>query len=140
MNVRTACARYFVALSLLVANGCAPDQPDDADHHDDDPTLHGDGELTGPVDGETYSLVGINIPTTLKLDTKHIFYPTFDDGPSPATTPKVLDVLKKHGVHATFFITGGNIAGNEALLQRERDEGHLVANHQWKHIVATEAE
>src|SRR5262249_37797173 len=54
-------------------------------------------------------------------------------GPKRATTPKLLDFLRDCGIKATFFITGQNIAGNEDLIRRERDAGHLVANHQFVH-------
>lgn len=55
---------------------------------------------------------------------------TFDDGPHPTITPKVLDVLKKHNVKATFFINTKNV--NEVTfphLKRMLDEGHILANH-----------
>jgi peptidoglycan/xylan/chitin deacetylase (PgdA/CDA1 family) len=60
---------------------------------------------------------------------------TFDDGPSLESTPQVLDILKKHGIQATFFVHGERVssAEAEALLQRMRDEGHIVANHSMKH-------
>lgn len=58
---------------------------------------------------------------------------TFDDGPNPATTPIVLDTLKKHGAKATFFILGGKVAGNEKLIRRILDEGHHIANHSYNH-------
>jgi peptidoglycan/xylan/chitin deacetylase (PgdA/CDA1 family) len=54
---------------------------------------------------------------------------TIDDGPDPATTPAILDVLRDHGARATFFVVGERIAGNEALLHRMVREGHEVANH-----------
>jgi peptidoglycan/xylan/chitin deacetylase (PgdA/CDA1 family) len=44
-------------------------------------------------------------------------------------TPAVLDLLKKHGSHATFFMLGNQGAGNEALLTRVRAEGHEIGNH-----------
>ncbi|MGT2716629.1 polysaccharide deacetylase family protein [Streptococcus respiraculi] len=58
---------------------------------------------------------------------------TFDDGPSAATTPQVLDLLKKYNVKATFFILGQNVPGNEAILKRIVAEGHEVASHTWDH-------
>lgn len=58
---------------------------------------------------------------------------TFDDGPNPATTPIVLDLLKKYNAKATFFVLGHAVAGNEAILQRMVAEGHEVANHSWSH-------
>jgi peptidoglycan/xylan/chitin deacetylase (PgdA/CDA1 family) len=57
-------------------------------------------------------------------------YLTFDDGPNPAATPQMLDVLKKHDVSATFFVIDKHIT-NETLpiLRRTFDEGHAVALH-----------
>ena len=54
---------------------------------------------------------------------------TIDDGPHATITPRALDVLAAHGAHATFFLLGGNIPGNEALLERMRAEGHELGNH-----------
>lgn len=58
---------------------------------------------------------------------------TFDDGPNPVTTPVVLDILKAHGIKATFFVLGSKIAGNEALLRRMVREGHRIGNHSYSH-------
>lgn len=58
---------------------------------------------------------------------------TFDDGPHPTITPKILDALKAHRAQATFFVMGGKIKGNEAILRRILDEGHLLANHSYSH-------
>jgi peptidoglycan/xylan/chitin deacetylase (PgdA/CDA1 family) len=58
---------------------------------------------------------------------------TFDDGPLAEYTPQVLDVLKKEGVKAAFFCIGQRIQGNEALLKRVVEEGHIVGNHSFSH-------
>lgn len=58
---------------------------------------------------------------------------TFDDGPDRVNTPKVLDVLKKHNVKACFFCIGSKIAGNEDIVKRIKDEGHLLGNHSYSH-------
>jgi peptidoglycan/xylan/chitin deacetylase (PgdA/CDA1 family) len=58
---------------------------------------------------------------------------TFDDGPDPEKTQLILEALKKHDVQATFFCIGSKIAGNENLLQRINDAGHLVGNHSFSH-------
>ncbi len=58
---------------------------------------------------------------------------SFDDGPDGRWTPQILDLLYDAGTHATFFVLGAHIAGNEALLQRMIDEGHEVGNHGWSH-------
>ena len=58
---------------------------------------------------------------------------TFDDGPSPQTTAALLDGLKERGAHATFFLIGEQIAGNEAIVRRMKDEGHQIGNHSFTH-------
>ncbi len=58
---------------------------------------------------------------------------TFDDGPSTSNTGKVLDSLMETGARATFFVIGNRIADYEYLVQREHDNGHAVASHNWHH-------
>jgi peptidoglycan/xylan/chitin deacetylase (PgdA/CDA1 family) len=58
---------------------------------------------------------------------------TFDDGPSAELTPVVLNVLKKYGVKATFFMLGNAAKSKMALVKRIRDEGHIIANHSYSH-------
>lgn len=58
---------------------------------------------------------------------------TFDDGPHPTYTEKILDILAKYGVHATFFAVGENAALWPELIERELDEGHEVGNHTYTH-------
>lgn len=60
---------------------------------------------------------------------------TFDDGPHPRITPKVLDILKKHGVKATFFINTVNLNDKTfPIFKRILDEGHIAASHGHKHL------
>jgi peptidoglycan/xylan/chitin deacetylase (PgdA/CDA1 family) len=58
---------------------------------------------------------------------------TFDDGPNPAFTPKLLEVLAEHGVPATFFLLGSRAQANQELVRRIVAAGHLVGNHSWSH-------
>ncbi|MCK8436495.1 glycosyltransferase [Streptomyces sp. D2-8] len=58
---------------------------------------------------------------------------TFDDGPDPMWTPKVLDVLKKHDARAVFFITGTMASRYPDLVQRMVDEGHEIGLHTFNH-------
>jgi peptidoglycan/xylan/chitin deacetylase (PgdA/CDA1 family) len=58
---------------------------------------------------------------------------TFDDGPDPAKTPMILEVLKKHQVQATFFCIGRKLIGNEQILKQLHSEGHLAGNHSYSH-------
>lgn len=58
---------------------------------------------------------------------------TFDDGPSRNVTPMVLDTLKRHGAHATFFVLGPNVSANPGLVRRAVAEGHCIGSHGWSH-------
>lgn len=58
---------------------------------------------------------------------------TFDDGPTDSTTPKILDILKKENVKATFFVVGRQIKGREKIIRREWDEGHTIGIHTYTH-------
>ncbi len=60
-------------------------------------------------------------------------YLTFDDGPHSSATPAVLDVLKKHSVRATFFLSGKNIPGREEIVKRISAEGHSIGIHAYSH-------
>jgi peptidoglycan-N-acetylglucosamine deacetylase len=71
-------------------------------------------------------------PATLPLGPREVVL-TFDDGPWPGTTPKVLDALRSECVKATFFVLGRNAVGHPDLLRRELSEGHTVAHHTWSH-------
>lgn len=63
-----------------------------------------------------------------------VLYLTFDDGPFVPGTQQVLDVLKEYGVHATFFIVGRQIWGEEETIKAAYDAGHGIANHTWDHM------
>jgi cellulose synthase/poly-beta-1,6-N-acetylglucosamine synthase-like glycosyltransferase/peptidoglycan/xylan/chitin deacetylase (PgdA/CDA1 family)/spore germination protein YaaH len=67
---------------------------------------------------------------------------TFDDGPDPKYTPRVLDILKQRHVPATFFVIGVNAEQNPDLIRREYAEGHEIGNHSYSHpnIAATSNE
>jgi len=71
-------------------------------------------------------------PSTLPLQAKELVL-TFDDGPWPGTTAKVLDVLKNECVHATFFLLGRNVTANPQLARRALAEGHSMGHHSYSH-------
>lgn len=62
---------------------------------------------------------------------------TFDDGPDPNLTPKLLDLLRARGVKATFFMLGPLVKRYPAIVKRIADEGHEVAVHAWDHRLLT---
>jgi peptidoglycan/xylan/chitin deacetylase (PgdA/CDA1 family) len=59
---------------------------------------------------------------------------TFDDGPDPINTPKMLDMLKQCGVKATFCLVGFRARDRPDLVRRIVAEGHTVCNHSWQHL------
>ena len=63
---------------------------------------------------------------------KRVFL-TFDDGPTNAVTPSILDTLNKYNVKATFFVLGARVEMNADILKREYNEGHYIANHGYSH-------
>lgn len=62
---------------------------------------------------------------------------TFDDGPHPKYTLKLLDGLKERNVKATFFVIGENVANNPEVIKRIASEGHLIGNHTYSHVQLT---
>jgi peptidoglycan/xylan/chitin deacetylase (PgdA/CDA1 family) len=58
---------------------------------------------------------------------------TFDDGPDPRTTPRVLGSLREHDLKATFFVLGRQVKENPGLLRRIVEEGHTIGNHTYNH-------
>ena len=58
---------------------------------------------------------------------------TFDDGPNPAWTPRLLEVLARRDVRATFFLVGNYAQANPELVRRIAAAGHLIGNHSWSH-------
>src|SRR5271157_3509747 len=58
---------------------------------------------------------------------------TFDDGPNPAWTPRLLDILLSHDVRAAFFLVGSHAQAERELVRRIVDAGHLIGNHSWSH-------
>lgn len=63
-------------------------------------------------------------------------YLTFDDGPSREYTGQLLDLLKRYGIRATFFVVGEFAGKNRELIKRMKEEGHLVGIHSICHANA----
>ncbi len=58
---------------------------------------------------------------------------SFDDGPHSVLTPRILETLRRYNVPASFFVIGKNIEGNEPILQKTSEEGHIIGNHSYCH-------
>lgn len=71
------------------------------------------------------ALIAPQVPGELAL--------TFDDGPNPAFTPRLLDILAVHNVRATFFLLGKHAQSEPGLVRRITAAGHLIGNHSWDH-------
>jgi len=85
------------------------------------------------VDPATSPRVGLkSFPQTLPLGDHEVVL-TFDDGPWPATTSKVLKALADECVHATFFLIGKSAAEHPELVRAMAAAGHTVAHHTWSH-------
>jgi peptidoglycan/xylan/chitin deacetylase (PgdA/CDA1 family) len=64
---------------------------------------------------------------------KKVIALTFDDGPWPNSTAKVLDILKKNRIKSTFFVVGQNVKNYPDLTKQIVADGHIIANHTWHH-------
>ncbi|CAH0346768.1 polysaccharide deacetylase family protein [Bacillus sp. CECT 9360] len=59
---------------------------------------------------------------------------TFDDGPNPKYTIELLDLLKRYGVKASFFVVGRKVMQNPEIIKRMHQEGHTIGIHHFDHI------
>ncbi|MCX6107255.1 MAG: glycosyltransferase [Proteobacteria bacterium] len=90
-------------------------------------------DASGLISGETY----LNIPAPMVYERSGLMDKaiaiTFDDGPDEIFTPKVLDILAREHVPATFFLIGSNAARHTDIVRRIYDEGHEIGNHSFSH-------
>ncbi len=94
--------------------------------------------LIKKVDGRYASTYTADFPTYPTVfhqgaGDEHAITLTFDDGPDPKWTPKILDLLKQHNIKATFFVLGSQAENYPALIQRIVQEGHEIGNHTYTH-------
>ena len=105
-------------------------QPDQIQDVEVDSSLPANVRALTPEFFEDLGHIGYNYKGIAKGD----FVLTFDDGPNPNVTPKILDTLKEHGVQgAVFFVTGQNAQRYPDLVRRIVDEGHVLGGHTWNH-------
>ncbi|MFI0410356.1 bifunctional polysaccharide deacetylase/glycosyltransferase family 2 protein [Actinomadura sp. 3N508] len=96
------------------------------------------GAGTGTVPGTVASggpVVNLadGVPRSRRMPPKTIAL-TFDDGPDPVWTPRLLDVLRRHNAHATFFTVGARVAENPGLTRRILRENHEIGSHTYTHV------
>ncbi|MGW5411097.1 bifunctional polysaccharide deacetylase/glycosyltransferase family 2 protein [Actinomadura geliboluensis] len=119
-----------LALAVLLlldgfANGALGEAPRDEPAH---PAPAPSRALTG---GPVLNLADAT-PRSRRMPPKTIAL-TFDDGPDPEWTPRILDVLRRHDARATFFTVGARVAENPALTRRILREGHEIGSHTYTH-------
>lgn len=124
-------------VSLVSVTACVDDTCDSEESCTDDSALfeqaYDEGLLPGKEDGTDCS--GVRVPDRTGFNKRVAL--TFDDGPNPATTPKVIQVLKAHHAPATFFTNGSRYAapGAKALAaQIAADPDYILANHTQNHL------
>jgi len=102
-----------------------------AEPKDGDRDLKIDGNRA--IEAETYRQIPSSYVIQRTGDKPGKIVLTFDDGPDPNWTPKILDILKTENVKATFFIVGQNGQANPGLIKRIYSEGHEIGNHSFTH-------
>jgi len=130
---------FGILLSLALVRPCALG----ADAVNSEPSVNiakaaskaSDPRLDGGSSAQTQRAYGPRITYTSVNLSKPYVALTFDDGPHATLTPRLLDILKKEGVKATFFILGQNVAEYPDIARRIVAEGHEIANHSWSHPV-----
>lgn len=137
--------RFFVTVAAMMLAACTSQQNQT---EVDTPTQGGESQATTGVSGAGTRVTPYQsnkpfVPMAPGIKVSSVRVPgnyvaiTFDDGPSSSLTPQVLDILKRHGARATFFVQGVNAARNKSILARAVAEGHEIGNHTYSHIKMT---
>lgn len=91
----------------------------------------GEGPFMTPAEAGAFLQKQLN--KAYRHNNDKVAYLTFDDGPTPSITNKILDILEEEGIKATFFIIGSYAEKNPHLIKRAYDEGHGIGNHTYSH-------
>lgn len=129
--------RALATLLAVLATACVADENidshDETEHSDLFEQAYEEGKAEGKADSADCS--GVRLPDRNRF-AKRIAL-TFDDGPNPVTTPKIIEVLKKHQAPATFFTNGKrySVAGAADVAKRiAADPDFVLANHSHGHL------
>lgn len=112
-------------LTLMPPNAMAAGCPGNPEALGTERVLKIDPARTPPVGRKEF-------PVTLPLRPKEVVL-TFDDGPWPGTTDRILAALRQECVHANFFMLGRNAAAHPALARKVLADGHVVGHHSYSH-------
>ena len=139
--------RFIPVLISLVLAACSTQQqqkdvtPEVPLTPEEQPTTPGQTEPqvkpVGPDKPFKPSMPGMRV-SSVSVPGKYVAI-TFADGPSSSLTTQVLDILKRHGASATFFVLGDNASRNPSILARAVAEWHEIGNHTYSHIKMTSA-
>jgi peptidoglycan-N-acetylglucosamine deacetylase len=88
-------------------------------------------DAAGPPDGER---IGTQQVIWSVETAKPVVALTFDDGPDPDLTPRILEILDSFGITATFCAMGRNVADHPELFREVVNRGHEIGNHTWSHV------
>lgn len=92
-------------------------------------TAYGQGHIALPNDiaqGDATTITAVRTPSP-------VVAMTFDDGPHPTQTPRLLDMLRERQARATFYLIGNRVVQYPEITRRIADEGHEIGNHSWSH-------
>jgi peptidoglycan/xylan/chitin deacetylase (PgdA/CDA1 family) len=84
-----------------------------------------------------FSQQSISVTQSRGLTDQPYIAMTFDDGPHPTNTPRLLDILRQRNIKATFYVIGQNVQRYPEITRRIVAEGHEIGNHTWSHTKLT---
>jgi len=135
----------FIFLAVIIS-GCAAS---DKDSLTPDENRQNPGQTASEPDFYNYQVAEVLSPNALTLSQLQAKYKThfmfnspekqrqialtFDDGPDLKYTPQILNILRKHHVKATFFLTGSHAKAHPNMVKRIVKEGHVIGNHSYNH-------
>lgn len=117
-------------------NPVETDEPGQAVESDDptEPSPSSDPVQTDePLDEAEEVVSQIELDKIYRAGGEKVAYLTFDDGPTPAITNAILDILADENVKATFFVIGNQAAEHPEIIRRQYEEGHGIGNHSYTH-------
>lgn len=109
---------------------------DTPEEKQEEPEVVEEGEKPACLGSRYVNSKPVNLPAR-DLGDKKLIALTFDDGPAPATTPRLLDILEEKKVKATFFVVGKMAQAAPEIIQREERAGHMVGSHTMAHVDLT---
>ena len=124
----------LILVAALLIEGFAGGRLGESRYH----AAHGGTAPAAVADGGPVTNLSGATPRSIRMPARTIAF-SFDDGPDPRWTPQILDVLRRHGAHATFFVLGSHAAEHPELIKRALREGNEVGSHTYTHIDMADA-